>query len=72
VKNYHVESEFDFFGDVLHVETSHKTAEASIVVSTAHAMVKTTYSCDDSLADQIRRNPESQMFCGLTLGFADQ
>jgi hypothetical protein len=39
-----------YFGNVVHVETPHNTAQASIVVSTAHAMVETTYSSDDSLA----------------------
>jgi hypothetical protein len=41
----------DNFGNVLvHVETPHNTAEASIVVSTAHATVVTASSSDDSLA----------------------
>ena len=45
--------------NVLHVEeTPHNTAEASIVVSTAHALVETTSSYDDSLA---RKQYSSQM-----------
>jgi hypothetical protein len=39
-----------FFCDVLHVETPHNNAEASIDVSTAQAMEETTSSSDDSLA----------------------
>jgi hypothetical protein len=39
-------------------ETPHNTAEASIVVSTAHALVETTSSYDDSLA---RKQYSSQM-----------
>jgi hypothetical protein len=39
-----------YFGNVVHVETPHNTAEISIVVSTAHASVETTSSSDDSLA----------------------
>jgi hypothetical protein len=40
-----------YFGNAVHMETPHKnTTEASHVVSTAHAIVETTSSSDDSLA----------------------
>jgi hypothetical protein len=39
-----------YFGNVVHVETPHNTAKASIVVSTPHATVEMTSSSDDFLA----------------------
>jgi hypothetical protein len=39
-----------YFGNVVHVKTPPNTEEASIVVSTARAIVETTSSSDDSLA----------------------
>jgi hypothetical protein len=39
-----------FFGNVVHVKTPHNIAQASIVVSKAHATIETTSSSDDSLA----------------------
>ena len=39
-----------YFGNVVHVETPPNTAEASVIVSTAHATVETTSLSDDSLA----------------------
>jgi hypothetical protein len=39
-----------YFGNVVHVETPHNTAEALIFVSTVHATVETTSSSNDSLA----------------------
>jgi hypothetical protein len=39
-----------YFGNVVHVQTPHHTAETSIVVSTTHATVETKSSSDDSLA----------------------
>ncbi len=41
-----------FFCDVVHVETPHNIVQASIVISTAHATVETTFSSDDSLASK--------------------
>jgi hypothetical protein len=38
-----------FSCNVVHVETPHNIAQASIVVSTAHATVETTSSYNDSL-----------------------
>ena len=48
----------DSFWNVSHVEPTHNTIEASVVVSTAHATIETTSLSDDSLV----RNPH---FCSM-------
>jgi hypothetical protein len=50
ITSYWIVTMTTYFGNVVHVETPHNTAEALIVVSTAHATVETKSSSDDSLA----------------------
>jgi hypothetical protein len=50
ITSYEIVTITTYFGNVVHVETPHSAAVALIVVSTAHATVKTTSSSDDSLA----------------------
>ena len=49
----------DVFCNVAHVEPPHNTAQAYIVVSTAHTMVETTSSSDDFLVRKSR-------FCSMS------
>jgi hypothetical protein len=43
-----------YFGNVVHMETPHNTAEALIImICTVHTMVETTPSSNDSLARKL-------------------